>query len=226
MTRGIYTKWIITAVSILLIVATVCILYYQQTTAADRHAAAQDKKLLETWKADKAKPPTPAQTESTKPPAESTTPTAEKPTTDTTQDNNTITTENPTPKVSPFGLGEYPKIPKEWNTPYLWKNCESIQDELLTRVIIKMENEGIFNNYSSVGINHETGMITPLEHGSVIIEYDIDENGEKKIWSVFGHPDEIPQGIYTRESEIPSHLKIVTTDEIAIDPYEYLGIAK
>ena len=55
MTRGIYTKWIIGAAFVLLIVATGCILYYQHTTAQYKHEAEQADKLLQQWKADKAK---------------------------------------------------------------------------------------------------------------------------------------------------------------------------
>lgn len=73
MTRSIYTKWIIGAVCILLVIAAGCILYYQQTTAHDRKEAAKDDKLLQQWKADKAK--SPAETT----PAESVRQTAEAP---------------------------------------------------------------------------------------------------------------------------------------------------
>ena len=86
--------------------------------------------------------------------------------------------------MSPFGLGPLPGIPKEWDAPYLWKNCDSIEDELLTRVIIKMHNEGTRSIYSSVGIDHSTGFITPLEYGSVLVEYETDENGDQSIWRV------------------------------------------
>ena len=223
MTRCIYTKWIIAAAFILFIVATGCYLYYKQTTAADRHAAAQAEKQLETWQANKAKPTTPAKTESTKPPAENTPRTADKPTTD----EEVATTEVDIPKMSKFGLGVLPEIPKEWDAPYLWKGCETIEDELLTRVIIRMHNEGIYDNYSSVGINYGTGLITPIEYGSLLVEYITDENGKQRIVKTKGHPDLVPLGtIYTHASQIPSHIKIVTAEEIAIDPYEYLGLQR
>lgn len=216
MNHNIFNKWTIGAIGIIILIAAACYLYYQQTTEHDREQAAQAEKRLQQWKAEK---------ESTETPAESITPTAEKPPTNTTQDNETTTAEMPTPKVSPFGLGEYPEIPKEWNAPHYW-DCWDIETELLCRVTLKMHHEGTRSKYGNVSINYETGMILPLERGSVIIDFYIDENGEKVITSVFGHPDDIPQGIYTRESDIPSHLKIVTENEIAIDPYEYLGIPK
>ena len=129
-------------------------------------------------------------------------------------------------QVSRFGLGPYPEIPKEWNfIPNYWETVDSIEGELLTRVSIKMHNEGIRSKYASIGME-ATGRITALERGSVLVEYDIDENGEKRIYSTLAHPDDLSPGMYTRFSEIPSHLKIVTADEIAFDPYEYLGLSK
>ena len=127
-------------------------------------------------------------------------------------------------KMSRFGLGPYPEIPKEWNfLPNYWETVDSIERELLRRVTIKMHNEGIRSKYGSVGI--ERGLIIALERGSVLVEYEIDENGEKSIWRTLAHPDDLSQGIYTRFSEIPSDLKIVTHDDIGFDPYEYLGLS-
>ena len=129
-------------------------------------------------------------------------------------------------KMSRFGLGPYPEIPKEWNfIPDYWETVESIERELLRRVTIKMYNEGTRSKYGSVGVN-SAGQVIALERGSVLVEYEIDENGEKSIWSVLAHPDDLSEGIYTRDSEIPSNLKIVTADEIAFDAYEYLGLPK
>lgn len=71
-----------------------------------------------------------------------------------------------------------------------------------------------------------TGQVIALERGSVLVEYEIDENGEKRIYSTLAHPDDLSQGMYTRESRIPSDLKIVTPDDIAFDAYEYLGLSK
>ena len=129
-------------------------------------------------------------------------------------------------KMSRFGLGPYPEIPKEWNfLPNSWETDDTIEEELLTRVAIKMHNEGTRSKYGSVGVS-PTGQVIALERGSVLVEYEIDENGEKSIYSALAHPDDLSQGIYTRESQIPSDLKIVTADEIAFDAYEYLGLPK
>ena len=111
-------------------------------------------------------------------------------------------------KMSRFGLGPYPEIPKEWNfIPDYWEfMVDSIEDELLSRVTIKMKKEGTRSKYGSVGVS-PTGQVIALERGSVLVEYEIDENGEKKIWSTLAHPDDLSQGMYTRFSEIPSHAK-------------------
>ena len=130
-------------------------------------------------------------------------------------------------KMSRFGLGPYPEIPKDGGyPPHYFETADSIETELLRRVHVKMYNEGILDKYGSVGMDHGTRLITAVERGSVLVEYEIDENGEKRIWRTLAHPDDLSPGMYTRFSEIPSHLKIVTLDDIAIDPYEYLGLSK
>lgn len=55
-------------------------------------------------------------------------------------------------KMSRFGLGPYPEIPKEWGLiPNYWEfMVDSIEMELLSRVTIKMRKEGIRSKYGSV----------------------------------------------------------------------------
>lgn len=131
-----------------------------------------------------------------------------------------------TPKMSRFGLGPYPEIPKDSDYPRnYFETCEDIETELLRRVHVKMYNEGILDKYSSVGISYRTRLITPIEYGSILVEYETDENGDQRIVKTKGHPDLLPPGrIYTHASEIPSHIKIVTAEEVRFDPYEYLGL--
>ena len=79
----------------------------------------------------------------------------------------------------------------------------------------------------SIGINYETRLITPIEYGTVLVEYETNQNSEKRIVHVTGLPEDVAPGmIYTHASEIPSHLKIVTPEEVSFDPYEYLRIKK
>ena len=226
MIRDIFTnKWIIGAVFLLLIFAGACYWYYQQGVAIHKRAVEQADKVFQEWEADKAKTPTTADKEVTNTPAESTTSTAEKPITDeVTPDEVVVTEPADIPKMSKFGLGPLPEIPKDWNDPYLWKGCKTIESELLTRVIIKMHNEGIYDKYSSVGIDYGTGLIAPIEHGSLLVELETDKNGEQRIWGVKGHPSIVKP--YECLSEIPSHIKVVTREEISFDPYEYLGLQR
>ncbi|MXV77105.1 hypothetical protein F4083_04430 [Candidatus Poribacteria bacterium] len=226
MARGIYTRWIIGGISLLVIVFVVCMLWYKHTTPQYREQLTDTYELLpreENGQQDKPQIITNSSSES----VEYITDITGETITDTIQERNTTGTEKSKPKMSPFGLGLYPEIPEDWNTPYLWNGCDTIYDELLTRVNIKMHNEGILSKYSSVGIDHGSGLITPIEHGSVLVEYETDQNGEHVIYRVLGHPDAVPTDaatIWKRVTDIPSHLKIVTPEEISIDPYEYLGL--
>ncbi len=226
MTDRFYARWIIGGIVVLLIVAGACYFWYQHDIAPYKQEAAEAEKLLRQSKKLKqvSKTGNTAQQATDVTPAESETPPAEKPTAKKTQDNVTVSTETSIPKMSPFGLGELPKPPPEWNAHYYWDDIEDVETELLLRFMIKIWHEG--KEYGSVGINHETGLIEPIERGTVLVEYYTDAHGNKKIWSVEAHPDDLALGIYKDASEIPSHLKVVTPDEISIDPYEYLGIEK
>ena len=150
MTRGIYTKWIIGAAFLLLIVAAGCILYYQHTTAQYKQEAAKTDKLLQEWEANKKAKPSAAETESSQIPAESITPTAEKPITDTgdTKVKDTATgnlkdvltgdpknvlsgesedTENIA--ASPYGFGPYPVIPEGYPLIASWTRMEEHREK-------------------------------------------------------------------------------------------------
>ncbi len=156
----------------------------------------------------------------------------EKPTEKTTKPIEEITepikVEEEPELVSPFGLGPYPKLPDGYLDPEtFWGQCKDINHELLRRVTLKMRKDGTRDRYSSVGGAFLNGkmVITPIEKGSILVEYITDANGEKKIVSAKGAPDLVPYGVvYRDESDVPSHVKVVTLEEIAIDPYQYLGL--
>ncbi len=248
MTRGIYTKWIIGAVFILLIVATGCILYYQHTTAADRHAAAQADKLLETWKADKAKPPTPAETESTKPTAENRTLTAEKPVNKVTaamkNDFAAETEQTSTPvdtdedRISAFGFGPYPELPADFpfqdmfDPPYYSRSPDDpYKDdpdyELMDRLWVELWKRG--EKVEGFGTLDSTGLFYPTIRGRIYVEW-------APRWKVFGkgfgrtisyidyHPDDRDRLLHiNRESEIPSDFEVFDISE-GINPYTFLNL--
>ena len=93
--------------------------------------------------------------------------------------------------VSPFGLGPYPKLPEGYIDPEIFWQCQDINHELILRVHIQMIKDGTRDRYSSVGGAFLNGkmVITPIEKGSILVEYIIDANGEKKIVSAKGAPD-------------------------------------
>lgn len=157
---------------------------------------------------------------------------------DASAENKTLTVEQPatesnvpdkneesaTVRVSPYGFGPYPEIPKEWNYPNLWENIRDRNHELLQRVSVRMWNEG--RRWSSIGMEGD-GLITVVEPGTVIVEWETARDGTKRIWRVLGDPkDNISPGVYTSLSDFPSHLNIVNREDVAIDPYEYLGIER
>ena len=226
---GFFTnRWILMGIGFLIIFAGLCYLFYQYTTAPYRKDAALHHENIRQYKKQRTvtigdpAEDTPIVSDDTAAP--STNETAAE-----TIETDAVSGDALDPsKMSRFGLGPYPEIPKEWGLKvnFLWDSCDTIEEELLTRVTMKMRKEGIRSKYGSVGINPSTGLIIALERGSVLVEYEIDENGEKRIYRTLGHPDDLSQRMYTRFSEIPSHLKVVTPDDIAFDPYEYLRISK
>ena len=69
-----------------------------------------------------------------------------------------------------------PEIPPEWNAPYYWHDLEDIETELLRRFRSKYTMNG--KSYGNIGINgHDTGLITALERGTVLVEYYTDKDG-------------------------------------------------
>ena len=246
MTRGIWTKWIIAAGFILLIVGTACILYYQQTTAADKHAAAQADKLLEKWSADKAKPPTPAKTESTQAPAGSNKSTAEKSKTDATtmmdasigETKKTVTAvTQQTDKtedvlVSPYGFGPYPNVPEDYPSTVSWKRDQTYlpeelrpQSELLSRVLVQLWTSG---KKDFRGGSTNNGKVYPHYHDTVYVRFaeTRDPNGE-----TVRYPARIKSGPSVKYTEAdlldpPPYLRVLDLDSSGIDPYQYLNLPK
>lgn len=167
MIREILTnKWISGAVCLLLIVGAGCIWYYQHTTTHDREQTAQTDKLLQEWKADKAKQP--SKTTTPESPAENNDTTAKKPsTTDTTpvtrntdptqvqSDVPAQTAETADVQVSPYGFGPYPEVPEgfiENVGTTIWMDIARFgpissdtinvrNQELMDRVLIKLWQE-------------------------------------------------------------------------------------
>ena len=256
MTRGIYTKWIIGAAFILLIVACGCILYYQHSTADDKQAAEQANKLLQEWKADKAKQTTTTEKQATHTPAESTTPTAKKPInkigegtetkTEPAQSAATAQTKAAEVRVSKFGFGPYPELPADFPWQDLFDPPFYSEDpndpykddpiyELMYRVHVELWKRG--ENVEGMGTLDSTGLIYPTIRGTIYVEWIprwkvFGKEIGRKIRYIDGHPDDIER--------LQSHLKEgkpLTEKDIpsdfkvldiseGIDPYKFLNLTK
>ena len=233
MTRGIWTKWIIGAVFLLLIVATGCILYYQHTTAADKQAAAQAEKRLQKWQADKAKPP------------------AEKPVNKVTaavkndfaaETEQTSTAAAPDEvRVSKFGFGPFPEVPADfpWQEVFGPSYNRSHADyELMDRVFVELWKQGE-RGVEGMASANSTGLFYPTIRGTIYVEWGsrwkvFGKGFGRKVKGLKGHPDDLKplqdliqsrEGSPLLESDIPSHLKVLDMSE-GIDPYKFLDLPK
>ena len=212
----ITNKWIIGAIALLIFFTVAFVLLIRSDTAINKQLereAAESAEMLHQWEATQKAEQAAATL------VESETPTAEK----TTTNPDTLSEETEDVRVSPYGLGPYPKVPKEWKFPDLWAHVKSKNEELLERVHIKAWNEG--KRYSSIGME-EDGLITAVERGTVIVQWETAPDGTKRICRALSDPKDLPQGIYTRLSDFPSHLNVVNREDVAIDPYEYLGMER
>ena len=238
MTRGIYTKWIIGGACLLLIFAGTCYWYYQHVMAIQKQALERTDKLLQEWKANKAKQTTTAEKQVTHTPAESTTPTAEKPTNNIGEGTETKATEV---RVSKFGFGPYPELPADFPWPdlfdppyYTEKPNHPYKDnpnyELMHRLWVELWKRG--ENIEGFGTRYSTGLFYPTIRGTIYVKWGPrrklfgQEFGGRTIRSIDGHPDDIDrlEGART-ENDIPSDLKVLDMSE-GINPYQFLNLPK
>ena len=242
MTRGIWTKWIIGAAFLLLIVAAGCFLYYQHTTAQYKSEAYKDDKLLEKWKVDKAKPPTPAETESTKPPVESTTPTVEKSTIETPGTKVEMTgTGTPTQtqasaqiaetaEVLVSSFGPYPEVPEDYFRQPSWlrypngvPNDAAGPFEIMDRVLIKLWNQGHKN---ITGASFSGEKVYPHFANTAYVRYKEtilpDGTVYRRVTQVKGGPDIFPFAKQIKKGNTPAHIKLLDIDSAGINPFTFL----
>lgn len=207
MIRDIFThKWIIGAVFGLLIFAAGCIFYYQHTTAQYKAETEKTHKLLQEWKANKAKPPITAETTSPQSPVESTQQNAEKPILETVSTaagdiaigdpkNVLVETQHSaytdtvdsaytdTVEVSPYGFGQYPEIPEGYQLIVSWTRLESLQEKFGDDVCKTMELMGrvlikLYNqgDTSFTGATFQNGLVLPIYHNVAYVQLE-DEFG-------------------------------------------------
>ncbi len=237
MIRSSYTRWILGGIVLLIIIAGGCYLWYQHSLTDERKAALDAQKLLQQSEIEKSEKSKAAE-QAADAPAESSTPTAEKPIpqtmgtvvegtkTKTQQQSetsaNTAADVSEDVPVSPFGFGPYPKL---GDYPYkvIWSNKDSPRAELLTRVLIKLWNEGEKNFRG--GSTHN-GKVYPHYHDTVYVTFSPIRNKDGKI---IGQSSDILSGTqvqFTRADLLnpPPGLRVLDLESSGIDPYQYLNL--
>ena len=232
MTRGIWSKWIIGAAFLLLIIAAGCFLWYQHTTAADKQAAEQAEKLLQEWEADKAKQTITADKESTQAPADTTTP-AEKPTPHNIGEDTETKTNDNTKKpvrISRYGFGVLPDIPDEAPIAPFDDNMDAEQ-ELLALTLLKLWNDGD-KNIGGGFYDPEQGKVYPYYPNVIYVEYGIglDIHTLEQIVKIVGatssfdNADVVDEVV--RYGTYPPGYELIDVEDSGIDPYVFLDLPK
>lgn len=131
--------------------------------------------------------------------------------------------------VSPFGFGPYPEVPEGW--PADTFPAPSANHELLARVEIKLLSQGI----NTAGANMENGLVYPVIKGTAYVKWKsyLRPDGEiTYISDIIAHPEDgarlnairAEKGRSLTETDVPSDIKLVSFEEGAIDPYQFLDL--
>ncbi len=193
MTYRFYARWLIGGIVVLLIVAGACYFWYQHDIAPYKQEAAEAEKLLRQSQKSKkvSKTGDTAQQATDVTPAESSTPPAEKQSNDATplmdktepskaQSNVPAEiAETADVRVSPFGFGPYPEIPADFPIAVSWQFPDDMfpteiqrQGELLSRVLIKLFNEG---DYDFIAGKWHKGKVYPIYPNTFYVEVNEDK---------------------------------------------------
>ena len=131
--------------------------------------------------------------------------------------------------VSPYGFGPYPELPEGW--PDNTFPAASADHELQKRVRIKLIGQGI----NVVGTSMEKGLVYPIIKGTTYVQW-------KSYWRptgrvtyisrIIGHPDDhirleairAEKGRNFTAADVPSDIKLVSFEEGAIDPSDFLEL--
>ncbi len=231
-----FNKWILGGYALAIVFGIGCYFWYQHQFAPYKHDAIETTEVARGREAtQKAKTNNTPQDE-TNTPADVTNPTAEKTITETTPvtkntkptqaqtDTSAQNAETADVPVSPFGFGPYPDIPKDYPIPpskFKWEFWgETLQDELMSRVRIKLWKQGV----KSEGITAERGLLYPIRRGIVYIKRS--DNG-KDIIDITGHPKDMSDDVVDQMYEsgtIPAGLTVFDYDKAGIDPYKFLNL--
>ena len=149
-----------------------------------------------------------------------------------TQDNDMISdipTEPESTGMFPHGFGAYPKVP-EGTLIGTFDETQSVQQELLGRVLVKLWNDG--DRHVGGWICGETGKVYPNYDDVIYVKYETEFNvltgeDETKITEATSPPSINPDVLTSLlDGKIPSGYKLIDVDDAGINPYEFLDLSK
>lgn len=231
MLRDIFTnKWILGSFGVLLLVGAGCVFWYHYTLAPYRQQAAKTQQLAHEWQLsqqveaqDENHAPADADVPKTVDPS---------PVTETRHKSTAEVVDKTAPKtlteiaatldmpVSPFGLGPYPEVPADFPVqPFDWDFWgETLNDELMSRVQIKLWKQGI----KVEGASFRNGKVYPNILGTVYVRWDANR---ERIRGISGHPDDDFDAIEAGHPP-PAGITVLDFYDAGIDPYTFLELNK
>ena len=240
MTRGIWTKWILGSVLLIIIGGIAFIVLMEIDTARfKRQVMQQRNEIQEHARAASVKQSTQEVTS-----AESETPTPEKPIT-LTKEVKTVPerlTETKAPQqtilpaettdnkdVSAFGFGPFPKVPEGMDLSPIWQDPDyltyelSRDMELMERVWIKAWEEG---KRDIIGASIENDIVYLNFPNTIYIWYEEyeDDEGEYTHLRTGGAGDVNLRIEDIQSGNIPPGIRIIDGKTAGIDPFEYLNL--
>ena len=230
-------KWILGAVSFIILFAGVCYLWYQHQLAPYVKQAADTAEFVHQWEINQKtqQKTSAAEIASPQAPAEHITHTAEKPITDTPQDNETTNREthtdnSVTPKnirMSTNGFGTVPEIPE--GAPFAaFDETMSAQQELLYRVLVKLWNDGD-RDIGGGFYDAAQGKVYPYYPNVIYVLYESELNErtseyETVIAQAGSSYDNFDAVQAVARGDVPSGYTLIDMKDAGINPYEYLDL--
>ncbi len=232
-------RWILMGIGFLIIFAGLCYLFYQYTTAPYRKDEALHHENIRQYKKQRTvtiDDPSASEQgtdsnvggieQNAKEPIKDTSSTIDKTestkTSTYTAPHTTETVNTEDMPVSPFGFGPYPEL---GDYPYkvIWKNKDTPRAELLTRVLIKLWNEGERNFRG--GSTHN-GKVYPHYNDTVYVTFSPIKNKDGKTIGESSHIKSGPHVQFTRVDlkNPPPGLRVLDLESSGIDPYQYLNL--
>ena len=237
MLRDIFTnKWILGGIAFLIIIAGWNLLSNKYFAWQYEKEVAKTVEYARQWEKDRKtkqeRSPDP-ETASPQAPVDSETPDAEKQRTPVTKDTELVHAQNEPEtaktdtevRVSPYGFGPYPEIPE--GAPIgIFEESDSVEMELLGRVMVKKWNEG--ERFEGAGI--KSGKVYLHYPNTIYVRWKekvdmLDGTKTYRISEAFGA--EVPlTSQQMRTGEIPPGITVLNADSAGFDPYEVLSLPK